>query len=155
MKSGLYSSRYTFSQHQFLLCFWQRKCAEERMISSTWHKRYKKNALLFTKPADNKKNSLVWFCIKEAFKGFLVNKFITCGSLNGVLLLWKYIRVWILSKALAFKMSFVLFLFFTLYALKRKGKIANMLSVWKWYMNAWKAGPILNPFWPCLVVFCK
>lgn len=25
------------------------------MISSTWHKRYKKNVLLFTKPADNKK----------------------------------------------------------------------------------------------------
>lgn len=122
MKSGLYSSKYTFSQHQFLWCFWQGKCAEERMISSTWHKRYKKNVLLFTKPADNKKkkNSLVWFCIKEAFKGFLVNKFITCGSLNGVLLLCKYIRVWILSKALAFKVVF--FVFFTLYAVKRKGK---------------------------------
>lgn len=66
------------------------------------------------------KNSLVWFCIKEAFKGFLVNKFITCGSLNGVLLLCKYIRVWILSKAIAFEMSN--FFFFTLYALKRKGK---------------------------------
>lgn len=156
MKSGLYSSKYTFSQHQFLWCFWQGKCAEERMISSTWHKRYKKNVLLFTKPADNKKNSLVWFCIKEAFKGFLVNKFITCGSLNGVLLLCKYIRVWILSKALAFKVVFFVCLFFLLYMpLRGREKIANMLSVWKWYMNAWKAGPILNPFWPCLVVFCK
>lgn len=154
MKSSVYSSKYTFSQHQILWCFWQGKCAEERMISSTWHKRYKKNALLFTKPADNKKNSLVWFCIKEAFKGFLVNKFITCGSLNGVLLLCKYIRVWILSKALAFKIS--IYLFFLLYMpLRGREKIANMLSVWKWYMNAWNAGPILNPFWPCLVIFCK